>query len=198
MTLGADGTFAASASGGELRVRAPGFADVVLAARRRRRLAAAHRAAARQLCRLSGRDRRSRRHAPAERGERDGALVGGADQQRRRRAGRRAATDAGLHPVSPVVVAHRESDDARRHAARRLGVGRQPHARAGRRRAAERSVRQLGVLEPRPAGGDRSRRGRARRRRRSLRRRRARRRHSGADVFADASALPRDARRRLA
>ena len=91
-------------------------------------------------------------------------------------------TTPGLQPVPPLVVARRQPHHAGRHAARRVGLRRQPHARPRRRRAAERSVRQLGLLEPHAAGRGRSRRSGARRDRRSLRRRRAGRRHSGADV----------------
>ena len=99
--------------------------------------------------------------------------------------GRCAAHHAGLHAVPPLVLARRQSDDAGRDAARRVGLGREPHAGARRRRAAQRSVRQLGLLEPHPAGGGRPRRSGARRDRRSLRRRRAGRRHPAADLAAD-------------
>src|SRR5688500_4207868 len=57
-----------------------------------------------------------------------------------------------LQPVPPHVVRRRESDDARGHASRAVGVGREPHAGGGRRRAAERRVRGLGLLGPDPDG----------------------------------------------
>ena len=51
-------------------------------------------------------------------------------------ARRSAALGPRLQPVPAHVVTRRQSDDAGRDAARHVGVGRQPHARARRRRAA--------------------------------------------------------------
>ena len=62
----------------------------------------------------------------------------------------------------------------------------------------ERSVRQLGLLEPHPARRGRSRGSRARRDRRSLRRRRAGRRDAAADGAAEPHARAGDDRRRIA
>ena len=68
-------------------------------------------------------------------------VVSSADLLRaRRHHGRRcAALHAGLHVPPAVLVPRRQPDDAGRHAARPLGVRRQPHAGARRRRAAQRS-----------------------------------------------------------
>ena len=87
-------------------------------------------------------------YAASERSQRNRDHVRGVGQQRRRRARRCAAADAGLFALPPGVITNRESDNARRDAARRVGIGREPHDGAGRRRAAQRSVRQLGLLEP--------------------------------------------------
>ena len=73
---------------------------------------------------------------------------------------------ARLQPVPPHDVARRQSDDAGGRHARPVGLGREPRAGPRRRRAAERSVRRLGLLEPRAGGGRRSRRGDAWRRQR--------------------------------
>ena len=100
-----------------------------------------------------------------------------------RRAGQRHRAQAGRHPplagrggrrcaaadpdVQPVP-AHEQpgvaSDGAGRVAARHRPERRQPHARAARRRAVQRPVRRLGVLDPRAAGRCRSHRSRRRRR----------------------------------
>ena len=101
-----------------------------------------------------------------------------AGQRQRRRAGRhpavagrrrrrRAAAGADLQPVpahqQPVVA----SDGAGRVAARHRPERRQPHAGAARRRAVQRSVRRLGVLDARAARERRSHRGRRRHRARA-------------------------------
>ena len=131
-------------------------------------------------------------------GRDDGRLVGRSAQLRRHHRRRCAALHARLHAVPAVLVPRRQPDDAGRHPARALGVRREPHAGARRRRAAQRPVRRLGLLEPRAAGGDRSHRDRARRHQRSLRRRRRRRRDPGRAGRRAAHARPVVARRRLA
>ncbi len=81
----------------------------------------------------------------------------GPAQRRGARTRRRAASgNAGIHPVSPFFLPHGQSDHAGRDDARPVGVGRVAHAGAGRRRAAERPVRRLGLLGPRAAGGNRT------------------------------------------
>ena len=96
------------------------------------------------------------------------------EQQLARRAGQRQRAQAGRHPplagrrgrrcaaadsdVQPVP-AHEQpgvaSDRAGRVAARHRSERRQPHARAARQRAVQRSVRRLGVLDARAAGRSR-------------------------------------------
>ena len=101
-----------------------------------------------------------------------------------------------LHAVPPHLVARVESDRPGHHAARSRRHRREPVAGAGRRRAAERRVRRLGVLGQAAAGGDRSGRGAARQRQRSLRRRRRRRRRADPDVAPGAADRTRAGRRR--
>ncbi len=125
-------------------------------------------------------------------------VVGRAAELGRHHRRRCAALHARLHAVPAVLVPRRQPDDAGRHPARALGVRRQPHAGARRRRAAQRPVRRLGLLEPPAAGGDRSHRDRARRHQRSLRRRRRRRRDPGGAGRRAAHARAAVARGRLA
>ena len=80
----------------------------------------------------------------------------------------------------------------------RVGLRCEPRAGAGRRRAAQRPVRRMGVLGPRAAGGHRARRGRARRRERLVRRRRALGCRAGADAAAAWTVRERHNRGRLA
>ena len=101
-----------------------------------------------------------RRHG----GQLDDRVVGRAPDVGRRRRRRRAAQHAGLQPVSPLVVSRRQPDDPGRDAAGRVRLRCQPHARRCRRLGAQRSVRQLGLLESHSARGRRPHRGRARRR----------------------------------
>ena len=104
-----------------------------------------------------------------------------------RAIGRCAEDDAGLQPVPAHDLEVGESDHAGRWAAGSVGIRCEPGAGARRRHAAQRSLRRLGVLEPRPGRGHRSRRSRPRRGQRSLRRRCARRRRAGADAPAGAT-----------
>ena len=138
-----------------------------------------------------GRRRRYRR-------QRDDRVVGGAPHVGRWCARRRAAQHAGLQPLPPLVLARREPHDAGRHAARCVRLRRQPHPRRRRRLGAQRSVRQLGLLEPHSDRRGRPRRSRARGDRRSLRCRRARRRHPGPDARRRAAAAARRLRSRVA
>ncbi len=129
-------------------------------------------AATSDVRRLGRRHRHARRRAVAERSEFDRGHRGASSATwPRARSTTRCAITPGFTLFRRSVVARRQSDDARRDAARRVGIRLEPHAGALRRCAAERSVRQLGVLEPHPAGGRGSRRSGARRDRRSVWRR---------------------------
>ena len=197
---GVDGRFRideATAGEGTLRVRASGFAESVTLVDYGCR-GAARRLAAASADRIGHGHRVARRHRRRHGGELDDRVVGRTPDVGRRRDRRCAAQHAGVQPVPPLVVAGREPDDAGRHAARCVRVGSQPDARRGRRLGAQRSVRQLGVLEPHSARRDRSHRGRARGDRRSVRGGRARRRHTGADARRRAAAAARALRRRVA
>ena len=88
-----------------------------------------------------------------------------------------AQRGAGAFAVPPRLVAIRQSDGAGRDVALHRAVRRGQGARHPGRRAAERSVRQLGDLERDPRRGHARGPGRARRGRGALRRRRAHRRH---------------------
>ena len=81
-----------------------------------------------------------------------------------RRGRRRAAAGADVQPVPPHQQPRGEPDGAGRVAARHRPERRQPHARAARRHPVQRSVRRLGVLDPRADDERRSHRGHRRRR----------------------------------
>ena len=84
-------------------------------------------------------------------GERERRRARGDRSVAGRRRRRRAAADADLQPLPPDEQPVVASDDAGRVAARHRAERRQPHAGAARRRAVQRSVRRLGVLDARAA-----------------------------------------------
>ena len=103
------------------------------------------------------------------------------------RGGRRcAAADSDVQPVPAHEQPGVASDRAGRVAARHRPERRQPHARAARRRAVQRSVRRLGVLDPRAAGRGRPHRGRGHVELEPLRQLRDGRRHQHHDRRGDA------------
>ena len=87
----------------------------------------------------------------------------------RRRRGRRAAADTDVQPVSPHQQHRVASDRTGRVAARSGAERREPHARAARSGAVQRSIRRVGVLDARAADGHRAHRGRRRQYLESLR-----------------------------
>ena len=94
---------------------------------------------------------------------------------------RRAAADADVQSVPPDEQPVVASDGAGRVAARDRSERRQPHARAARRRAVQRSVRRLGVLDARAARERRPHRGRRRIQLQPVRQLRDGRRHQHRD-----------------
>ena len=158
----------------------------------------AHRAAAATADRIGHRHRVARRDRRRHGGQRVDRIVGRAPHVCGRRRRRCASEYPGVQSLPPLLVSRREPNHARCDAPRRFWLGREPDAGGRRRLGAQRSIWQLGVLEPHPARGGRSHRGCARRRRRSLRRGRARRRHSGADARRSAAAAPWAFRSRIA
>ena len=114
------------------------------------------------------RDRSAHGTAAARRaGQRQRADAGRHPPLAGRRRRRRAAADSDVQPVPPHQQPGVASDRAGRVAARHRPERRQPHAGAARRRAVQRSVRRLGVLDARAARRDRSHRGRGQRRARA-------------------------------
>ena len=112
----------------------------------------------------------------------------------RRRRRRRAAADSDVQPVPPHQQPVVASDRAGRVAARHRAERRQPHAGAARRRAVQRSVRRLGVLDARAARGRRSHRGRRQRQLEPVRQLRDGRRHQHHDRGRRCAARSRSSR----
>ena len=136
----------AAGRGGRRRRQRHGRARAGDAPRRRHRHADAHRAAA-------GRRRRRASTCSTREDIRQSPAVVADDVLRQ------MPTFSLFRRTSSLVVA---SDDAGRVAARHRAERRQPHARAARRRAVQRSVRRLGVLDARAARRRRAHRGRRR------------------------------------
>ena len=145
------------------------------------------------------------RHGDAQRaahrrraGQRQRARPPGHPAVARGRRRRRAAADADVQPVPPHEQPVVASDGAGRVAARHRAERRQPHARAARRRAVQRSVRRLGVLDARAARERRSHRGRGQRELEPVRQLRDGRRHQHRDRRPPTPQDARGARRSTA
>ena len=179
-TTAADGSFSFEATGeGRLVVTAPGFAEV-------ERPVVGHRDRAARPGAATGAKRGGDRHRGPDRDEagrhrREGGRPRPGRHRRERRPDprRHAAAGAGVQPVPAVGQPGRQPDLPGRVASRRGAERSQPDAGPPRRRALERRLRGLGLLEPRAACRDRAGRGPGGRGLRPLRQRGARGRRPG-------------------